>query len=235
VHLHSIYTCTYGILFFGTPHHGSSKAHLVSSLQKLASFTIPRSALQTESALVNALEEDSEILQDITDQFVPLMSNFRIYYFWEQERTDLKYTKDYVVGQSSAAPIFDNTERCGIAADHRRMCKFDSNTSQGFRTTVAALRKYCSEAPAVIRVRNAKVEERLNEKRRDEAVEILGGTSTFPMRYTSESKPRSLAYGRLVGESSSPWSGGTEQFASGQPRNPKHFEAEIRRISGLFS
>jgi protein SERAC1 len=179
-HLHSIYSCTYGILFFGTPHHGSNKAHLVSSLQKLADLTIPKALVQTESALINALEEDSEILQNITDQFVPLMSNFRIYYFWEQERTDLKYTRDYVVNQSSAAPIFDNTERCGIAADHQHMCKFDSNTSQGFRTAVAALKKYTSEAPATIRVRNAQVEARLKEKRHDEAMEILRGASVFP-------------------------------------------------------
>src|SRR5438034_6922642 len=103
-HLHSIFTCTFAILFFGTPHGGSSKARFLNSLQKLASLPIPKTALQTESSLLSALEDGSETLQNITDQFAPLSPNFRIYFFWEQERTDLKYTKDYIVDEASAAP-----------------------------------------------------------------------------------------------------------------------------------
>jgi protein SERAC1 len=173
-HLHWVYTCTFAILFFGTPHHGSSKARLLGSLQKLASLAIPRGAVQIESSLVNALEEESETLQNITDQFAPLMSNFRIFFLWEQEKTDLKYTKDYIVDQTSAAPLLNDTERCGIAADHRGMCKFKTSTSQGFSTVVAALRRYCQEAPQVIRSRWIRTADMLNETRRQEAMEMLG-------------------------------------------------------------
>lgn len=172
-HLHSIYTCTYAILFFGTPHNGSSKARLLGSLQKLASFAIPKRAIDFDSSLVNALEEESETLQNITDQFAPLMANFRIFFFWEQEKTDLKYTKDYIVDETSAAPILDNTERCGVAADHRGMCKFSSNTSQGFRTAVAALRRYTQEAPQVINGRRMKAIGIMHENQRHEAMEML--------------------------------------------------------------
>lgn len=101
------------------------------------------------------------------------MANFRIFFFWEQEKTDLKYTKDYIVDEASAAPILDNTERSGIASDHRGICKFDSNTSQGFRTTVSALRRYAQEAPQVIQGRWKKMIETLNENKRHEAVEML--------------------------------------------------------------
>jgi hypothetical protein len=183
--LHSIYTCTFAILFFGTPHHGSSKARLLGSLQKLASLAIPKGAVQIESSLVNALEEESETLQNITDQFAPLMANFRIFFFWEQEKTDLKYAKEYIVDETSAAPILDNTERCGIAADHRGMCRFERNTSQGFRTVVAALRRYGQEAPQIISSRWTKTAEMLSENRRHEAMEMLRGiqprlTDAFP-------------------------------------------------------
>jgi hypothetical protein len=174
-HLHWIYTCTFAILFFGTPHHGSSKARLLGSLQKLASLAIPKVAVQIESGLVNALEEESETLQNITDQFAPLMANFRIFFFWEQEKTDLKYAKEYIVDETSAAPILDNTERCGIAADHRGMCRFEKSTAQGFRTAVAALRRYGQEAPQVISSRWIKTADMLNESRRHEAMEILRG------------------------------------------------------------
>jgi hypothetical protein len=129
--------------------------------------------LEIESGLVNALEEESETLQNITDQFAPLMANFRIFFFWEQEKTDLKYTKDYIVDEMSAAPILDNTERCGIAADHVGICKFGSNTSQSFRTTVAALRRYTREAPQVVSGRWVKAIETMSGNRKHEAMEML--------------------------------------------------------------
>lgn len=178
-HLHSIYTCTFGILFFGTPHNGSSKARLAGSLQKLASLTIPKGAAQFEGSLLKTLEEESETLQSVTDQFVPLMSRFRIFFFWEQERTDLKYTKDYIVEETSAAPILDNTERCGIAADHREMCRFESETSQGFRTAVAAIRRYSQEAPHVIKERCVRAAELMKREQECEAMEIMAGNALW--------------------------------------------------------
>ncbi|KAL8769469.1 MAG: hypothetical protein Q9209_004530 [Squamulea sp. 1 TL-2023] len=172
-HLHNIFTCTYGILFFGTPHHGSCKADMLSTLQKVVSLAVPRKVLQTDSNLVRALKEDSEILQEITDHFVPLMKDLRIFFFWEQERTDLKYTKDYVVNEASAAPSLDDTERAGIAADHRNICKFESKDSPGFRTVIAALRRYSEKAPGAVETRLARVDKAMREQRLCEAQEIL--------------------------------------------------------------
>lgn len=191
-HLQSIYTCTFGILFFGTPHHGSSKARLLSSLQKLASFTLPKATIQIESQLVDALETDSETLQNITDQFAPLMSKFRIVFFWEQEKTNLKYTRERIVEETSAAPILDNTERCGIAADHSGMCKFGRNSEQGFRTAVAALRRYEAEAPEVIRSRLVKSVEILGHNRRQEALELVRGIESSPSHAFLDLQMRSM-------------------------------------------
>lgn len=114
---------------------------------------MPRKVLESDSSLIRSLEEDSEILQNITDQFAPLMPRFHIYFFWEQERMDLKYTKDYIVDETSAAPILDDTERSGIAADHRNMVKFDTKDSPGFRTVVAALKRWAQDAPGLVRTR----------------------------------------------------------------------------------
>jgi hypothetical protein len=155
---------------------GSSKARLLGSLQKLASLTLPQKALQTESSLVNALEEESETLQNINDQFAPLMCNFHIFFFWEQEKTNLKYTKDYIVDEASAAPILDNTERSGIAADHRGMCKFEKNSDQGFRTVVAALRRYKQTACEVIVGRTVRASIALNDRKWHEATELIKDT-----------------------------------------------------------
>lgn len=95
-HYHSIYVSTYAILFLGTPHNGSSKAQLAGIGRKMLDTMMPSKVWDTDGQLVDALKEGSETLQNITDQFTPLMKRFRIYFFWEQEKTDLKTTRDYV-------------------------------------------------------------------------------------------------------------------------------------------
>ena len=157
----------------------------------MVSLTIPKKALQTDSSLLQALEEDSEVLQNITDQFAPLQYRFRIFFFWEQERTDLKYTKDYIVDETSAAPILDDTERSGIAADHRDMCRFNRKESPGFRTVIAALKRYCIEAPGIVRVRVGETKADLEAHRRSESQHLLGGISenTLPPRLGNSDLP----------------------------------------------
>jgi hypothetical protein len=131
-----------------------------------------------ELGIVNALEKESEILQNITDQFAPLMPNFRVFFFWEQEKTNLKYRRDYIVDETSAAPILDNTERCGIGADHQGMCKFQSPNDQGYRTAVAALRRYAREAPNVIQRRYQRAANLYRDEKLVEAAELLGSIQT---------------------------------------------------------
>lgn len=160
-------------MFFGTPHNGTGKAHFLGTLQKLASLTLPKGIIQFETSLVNALDKNSETLQSIVDQFSPLMSNFQIFFFWEQEKTDLKYGRDYIVKEANAAPIINNTERSAIAADHRGMCRFRSNTSPGFRTVMAALRRYCQEAPQSVKVRSDRAIRKLNQNRWYQAMEAV--------------------------------------------------------------
>lgn len=133
-------------------------------------------SLSVEKDLLSALEEGSETLQDISDQFCPLMTRFRIFFFWEQEKSDLTALnrKDYIVTEASAAPIIDATERCGIAADHSSMCKFTKPSDQGFRDVMAALKRYVRDAPTLIAQRRSREQEVLIQQRRDEAMENMG-------------------------------------------------------------
>ncbi|MCJ1479379.1 hypothetical protein MMC13_008064 [Lambiella insularis] len=170
-HLHSIFVSTFAVLFLGTPHNGSDKVKLASTAQRIISAVAPKKILDTNSQLLDALREGSETLQNVTDMFAPLMRQFHIFFFWEQEKTDLGYTKDYVVEENSAAPILDNTERSGIAANHSQMCKFE-RTSSGYRTIIAALLRYTREAPDVIVFRWVKAKDMLAMKRANEATEL---------------------------------------------------------------
>jgi len=43
------------------------------------------------------LIQGSEALPKITDPFAPLMKPFRIYFFWEQEKTDLPHSKTVLI------------------------------------------------------------------------------------------------------------------------------------------
>ena len=134
-----------------------------------------------------ALERESETLQNITDYFVPLMRHFRIFFFWEMERTNLKLLRpDYIVTVDSAAPIYDDTERAGIAADHSGMVKFEEASSIGFQIVADALVRYCQDAPGAIARRLAETEAVLAVERKREALEMAtrysvpGGTTAAP-------------------------------------------------------
>ena len=95
-HINSIFISTFAIRFLGTPHNGSDKAKLASTAQRMLSSVTPKKVVDSDSQLLGALREGSETLQNITDQFAPLMKHFRIFFFWEGEKTDLGYTFDYV-------------------------------------------------------------------------------------------------------------------------------------------
>ena len=145
-------------------------------MAKLASRTIPNSSVSFSTTLLKTLELESEALQDVTIAFVPIMPRFRIFFFWEQHKTDLHYTRDFVVEESSAAPIIDNTERCGIAADHREMCRFSRPDDPGHLTICAALRRYTQDAPTIIYQRLDEAASTANN-----AVAVTRETLTLPM------------------------------------------------------
>ena len=109
-HLHSIYVSTFAVLFLGTPHAGSSIARLGSIGQRMLDSLVPSKIWDTNGQLLEALKVGSETLQNITDQFVPLMKKFRIYFFWEQEKTDMKTTRDYVSSCFSPILAWSNNE-----------------------------------------------------------------------------------------------------------------------------
>jgi hypothetical protein len=205
-HLHSIFVSTYAVLFLGTPHNGSNKTKLAMIGQHMLNALMPSKIWDTDDQLLNTLEEGSETLQNITDQFAPLMRYFCIYFFWEQEKTDLKVKKDYVcvlptdldkasqsspsqrsnrskvVDEASAAPILDNTERCGIPASHSQMCKFDDGRCMAYKTIVSALMRYERAAPAVISARWVQAKEMLLTLRRNEASEMTKVSWAMPVR-----------------------------------------------------
>ena len=86
-----------------------------------------------------------------------------------------------IVTESSAAPILDGTERCGLAYDHRHMCRFESRTSPGYKVVVAALMRYSEDARAIIAQRWLNNDATLSSMRAGEAAELFQTTDPRPV------------------------------------------------------
>ncbi|KAJ5668848.1 hypothetical protein N7462_009918 [Penicillium macrosclerotiorum] len=102
-----------------------------------------------------------------------MMTRYHVYFFWEQLPTNLKYSTDYIVTRDSAAPVIDGTNRCGIAANHRDMCKFESFDSPGFKVTIETLKRSVRAAPVVVETRLQESANMLNERRKNEALDLI--------------------------------------------------------------
>ncbi|KAL8858372.1 MAG: hypothetical protein Q9178_005053 [Gyalolechia marmorata] len=180
-HLRSIFVSTYGILFLGTPHHGSDVAQWGNRLEWICSVMLPKKVMDSQSQLIDALKTNNETLQNIDRQFIQILSRFHIYFFHEGKPTNLKGTLKFIVDETSASPTVQDVERAVIQADHSHMCKFESESAPGFDLVAEGIQRYAEEAPAKIK-RNwaAENQERTSVKHAEaaEATELYSGNSS---------------------------------------------------------
>jgi hypothetical protein len=83
---------TYGILFLGTPHQGSSEAHLGRLLANIASLFVPAT-----DGILKHLERDSEWLQQQLSQYAPISSEFVTKFAYEEYKTPTSLGRDVLV------------------------------------------------------------------------------------------------------------------------------------------
>ncbi|KAL8830338.1 MAG: hypothetical protein Q9170_005774 [Blastenia crenularia] len=181
--LRSVYVSTYAILFVGTPHQG-----------------IPETALRFAhdpdvaglSQFMRSLLVGSEMLSEVTDQFMPIMKQYIVFNLWEELESEIENTTTYVVDRESAAPHWADTEQCGIGATHLGMMKFCTARASGFKVIREAPIRYINAAPATIRTRWSNEMEFLDAEHRRQAEELLkpqsefGSTMDKDAKYTSE-------------------------------------------------
>lgn len=163
-HLHSIFTSTYGIIFMGTPHNGINKEILLLPQEGPANGP---------SQFSISLLKGSEMLSEITDQFAPLMKHFAVYNFWEMVETHYRGHQVYIVDQESAAPVWDDVEKCGISGTHSTMAKFTSHKDRNYRPVFEAISRYARSAPSSIQRRWVNEQKSLSRERQQQAEELL--------------------------------------------------------------
>jgi protein SERAC1 len=189
-HERAVFTHTHGILFFGTPHLGSPKATWIKHASMVLSILKPLRLPTFETKLTAALEPDSEVLQNMSDDFLPLMSGLHIAFFWEEKTTKFGvFREDFVVSRDSAAPLYDDTQRSGIASTHSGMVKFDDAQSAGFIMVMSILEAYGKEAQGEVQKKVA-LDRSMRQLRLDH--EIMSLTSAMGVEERLEKEPRNL-------------------------------------------
>lgn len=124
------------------------------------------------------LIEGSEALQEVTDQFAPIMKDFRIYNFWEKNKTLFGKKLAFLVERGSAAPSWD-VDQCGIRATNSGISKFESRSSPGYRLILATLEKYIKAAPREIEKRWQRDRKLVQEEREHEAQLLLSANNVL--------------------------------------------------------
>ncbi|KAL9631599.1 MAG: hypothetical protein Q9204_004166 [Flavoplaca sp. TL-2023a] len=146
--LKDIAPATLGVCFLGTPHRGSSTA----SLSKIACEISKTMATRPNTKLLQALERNSETLEQIGDTFAQTMlksaMKLRVYSFREEKDTR-KWPFNTMVVKPDSAKIGDPYEETGgIPANHNQMTKFKSSEDTGFKRIAAQLRRWVHEIRA---------------------------------------------------------------------------------------
>lgn len=154
LHLRSIKTSTFGVLFFGTPHQGSDMAKWATMLENIISL-FPKALIDTNSSLIKTLGKNSETLQNINESFLGLSRELKIFYFWEELPTTLPHGgRQLVVEKWSAVPDGQtDTERGAIHATHSDMVKFYNFDAPGYSVVSGAITRYAEEAELEIEER----------------------------------------------------------------------------------
>lgn len=180
-HLHSIFTSTFGLIFFGTPHEGIQRANWSLLARGW------KGILKDRSNLIAAIEKNSETLENITEQFAPLLKHFHIHNFWEKLETSRAITRGYIVTPSSAAPAWDDTGRSGLPKTHSGMCKFHDRSEPGYKAICGIISRFQRLAGPTVSARSKQADDFLAAQRQFEANEILAfnvhkGNEPFNLR-----------------------------------------------------
>ncbi|XTI88791.1 hypothetical protein V2W45_1307553 [Cenococcum geophilum] len=145
-HLRKVLHCTRGILFLGTPHHGSGLAQWAERLAKAIGLL-----KQTNPQILAVLESDSEVLARIQDSFHAMirlrtqdgLPPIEITCFFEE--LPLPVVGIVVPSHSAVLPGYTPI---GIRSNHMDMTKFEDTSDPGFTAVAGELRRWVRELVA---------------------------------------------------------------------------------------
>ncbi|KAI9693536.1 MAG: hypothetical protein M1820_009188 [Bogoriella megaspora] len=140
-----------GVVFFGTPHRGSSFAKPAKILGDIANVLLGRSGTRLfrggiNTDLLNTLKSGSEELLGVADTFTQRANALSIVTLYELQITPP--LGNVIVPEVSAVIGVAHEERIPLYSNHRDMCRFDSPISQSYQLVAEILRKMANDVKA---------------------------------------------------------------------------------------
>ncbi len=134
--INEILPAALGVIFLGTPHHGSQAASLGKKMAMLSKIF----GLDANTKILRALEKGSESLERITRAFGQVLGSGQVRIHSCQE--ELKTNGCMIVDTGSSYIGYLHETTGTIHADHRNMCKFSSPTDRGYQQIIAVLQRW---------------------------------------------------------------------------------------------
>ncbi|KAF2011165.1 hypothetical protein BU24DRAFT_454648 [Aaosphaeria arxii CBS 175.79] len=142
-HIKQILNCTRGIVFLGTPHHGSGLAHWAERLGKTIGLV-----KQTNPEILAVLKSESEVLERVQNGFHTMIRSRALDGFAPTEITCF-YEELPLVGVGVVVPkhsaILPGYIPIGIRSNHMDMTKFEGTNDPGFIAVAGELRRWVKE------------------------------------------------------------------------------------------
>jgi len=142
-HHKAIFLSTYGIIFLGTPHQGSSAADLGQLILRILSLHSPTNVL-----VAKHLGPNSEKLQEQLSRYQPISGSFDTRFFYEAYETPLIGL--LVPKASAVVPGAVNVEAMAINKDHVGMAKYGSADDPDYQTLEGHISDMVAKAQVVI-------------------------------------------------------------------------------------
>ena len=138
-HLNEILPAAKGVIFLGTPHHGSDMASLGKIAAEMSRIFIQNPNVQ----VLRALESNSEILERISRSFGQVLYSGQLNVHSFQEELETKGVK--VVTASSSTIGYLHEVRSTLHANHRDMAKFSSHNDANFQRVKSVLSRWIED------------------------------------------------------------------------------------------
>ena len=120
----------HSMFFLATPHRGSDSAKLLNNMLQIAS---------SSRTYVADLERGSAAIQSINDEFRNYSADLILWSFYETQKLKLGLISTLIVDPDSATLGYRAEKQMPMNADHRSICKFETEMDQNYVTIRNAL------------------------------------------------------------------------------------------------
>ncbi|KAL9092274.1 MAG: hypothetical protein Q9165_004448 [Trypethelium subeluteriae] len=135
-----IVSATLGVMFLGTPHHGSNVASLGKIVFELSKVFLKKPNVQ----ILRGLEINSEILERISRSFGQVLAaaKMKVHSF----REELPSKGIMIVAPTSSTIGYLHETRGSLHANHRNMAKFSSTADVKFQRVTSVLQDWVNKS-----------------------------------------------------------------------------------------